>query len=138
MGKGRVLGRVPDAREVKNRAEADAELDHAGAEHGAAVQATSEARVDGTSCRGRRLVNEVSVFPTAERFCSPPHFTQSGRRRGIAPDARIPSILPGGTRFQASLRGGTLEVGKRTGCVIRSQVRTISRGKWPTSTSGNP
>ena len=31
MGKGRVLGRVPDAREVKNRAEAAAELDHAGA-----------------------------------------------------------------------------------------------------------
>jgi len=31
MGKGRVLGRVPYDREVKNKAEAAAERDHAGA-----------------------------------------------------------------------------------------------------------
>jgi hypothetical protein len=53
--------------------EAAAQRNHAGEEHGAApVQARSEVRADRASRRGRRLVNNVGGFPTAERLSRVP------------------------------------------------------------------
>ena len=46
MGKGRVLGRVPDDREVKERAEPAAERSHAREEHGTAHRYKQGAKSD--------------------------------------------------------------------------------------------
>ena len=46
MDKGRVLGRVPDDREVKERAEPAAERSHAREEHGTAHRYKQAAKSD--------------------------------------------------------------------------------------------
>ena len=76
MGKGRALGRVLDGRDGEGVRPSTLPSRRI-ARRGASGQAGSEVRVGGASHRGRRLVSEIGVLPTAERFSRVPSMIDS-------------------------------------------------------------
>ena len=79
MGEGRVLGRAPDDcdedQEEPSPPPNGAKTEDRTAQGVGTGQANSGSR--GTSCSGRRLVSEIGVLPTAERFCRVPSMFDS-------------------------------------------------------------
>jgi integrase/recombinase XerD len=61
----------------------------------------------------------------------PPQFTHFGRSHQRGLEVLIVRIFPGETHFDMPPVLGSLKVGKRSDCVIRPQVRTISGEEWP-------